>query len=130
MLPAVMTLTGSFPERADASARSTFDGTVTITNTTARRIAALSASQPDVYVKQAGAVVAAPVPRDDVGLVLDLAPGEARSLIATGSLRRRDDPAAPLPPGRYEVHAVLRFADMESAVGGPWELEIGAIGDD
>ena len=123
-----VTLTGSFPERVGASRRSTFDGKVTIANPGEKRLEAVSASQPEVYVTQAGRIVATPVPQDALGLVVDLAPGAARDLSATGSLRRCAD-GQPLPPGRYEVHAVLRFTtgsggEPGSAVGGPWRLVI------
>src|SRR4051794_716573 len=98
-----VTMTGSFPARVRA-ARATFSGTVTLTNDGHERFEALSASRPDVYVKQGGAIVAGPLPRDDVGLVIDLAPGATREFSATGSLRRD---GRPLAPGRYEVHVVL-----------------------
>ena len=81
-------LTGSFPERVSASGRSTFDGNVAIANPGDRRLEALSASQADVYVTRSGRIVATPVPIDAVGLIVDLAPGEARDLSTTGSLRR------------------------------------------
>jgi hypothetical protein len=116
-------LTGSFPERVSASRRSTFDGNVTLANPGDQRLEAVSASQPEVYVTQAGRFVATPVPQDALGLVVDLAAGEARDLSATGSLRRCSD-GQPLPPGRYEVHAVLHFTTGDSAVGGPWPLVI------
>jgi hypothetical protein len=57
---------------------------------------------------------------------LALAPGEARELSARGSLRRCTD-GRPLPPGRYEIHAVLVIVATDGiteAVGGPWSLEI------
>ena len=117
-----LTVTGSFPARVRATEQSTVEGTVTITNATGRPIQALAASRPDVYVKQDGAIVATPLPRDDVGLILELAPGAAREFSASGSLRRSSD-QRPLAPGRYELHAVLRFGDGGSAAGGPWPLE-------
>ena len=116
-----LALSGAFPERVRAGERSTFDGTVTITNTTERPIEGLSASRPDVYLTQGGTVVATPVPQDDLALVLELAPGAARELSATGSLRGSE---RPLPPGRYEIHAVLRLVGSEPAIGGPWPLEV------
>ena len=116
-----LTLTGAFPERVRTE-RSTVEGTVTITNATSRRIDGLAASQPDVYVTQGGRIVAEPLPSDDVGLALELAPGAARDFSATGSLRGCSD-QQPLPPGRYELHAVLRVGEA-TAAGGPWPLEI------
>ena len=113
-------VTGAFPDRVRE--QSTLDGTVTITNATDRNIAGLSASRPDVYVTQHGRIVALPLPRDDVGVVLELAPGGARDYDAAGSLRRCSD-QQPLAPGRYELHALLRIGDA-TAVGGPWPLEV------
>jgi hypothetical protein len=115
-----LTVTASFPEPVTGSG---FEGTVTITNDSDRRIEGLAASQPDVYVTRAGTIVATPLPRDDVGLALDLAPGAAREFRTMGSLRHCVD-QAPLGPGRYEVHAVLRIAGAGAAVGGPWPLEV------
>ena len=123
-----LTLAGSFPERVWATERAAFEGTVTIANHTDRPIEGLSAPRPDLYLTRSGKIVATPLPTDMVGLQLDLAPGAARHFTAAGSLRgcRRGQP---LPPGRYEVHAVLRVVHTDgtqtsSAVGGPWTLEI------
>ena len=116
-------LSGAFPERAKASERPTFAGTVTITNATQRRIDGLAASQPDLYVTQRGRIVATPLPRDDIGLIVELAPGAAREFRTEGSLRRCSD-QQPLAPGRYELHAVLRFGDGTAAAGGPWPLDV------
>ena len=123
-----LTLAGSFPERVRATERATFEGTVTIANHTDRRVEGLSASRPDLYLTRAGDIVATPLPRDEVGLVLDLAPGEARNFPAAGSLRSCSR-GQPLAPGRYDVYAVLTIADTDgaqtiSAVGGPWRVEI------
>ena len=96
---------------------------MTITNATSRRIDGLAASQPDLYVTQRGRIVATPLPRDDIGLSIELAPGAAREFRTEGSLRRCRD-QQPLAPGRYELHAVLRFGDGPAATGGPWPLEV------
>src|SRR5215210_1453501 len=123
MSPHRLTLTGRFPARARASEAPTFDGTVTVINATGERVEGLAAVQPDVFVMQSGRPLTAPVPRAPVGTLLDLAPGAAKEFTATGSLRRPDE--QPLPPGRYEIHAVLRvFRDGDpSPAGGPWPLE-------
>lgn len=113
-------VTGAFPDRT--SERVTLDGTMTIANATNRRIDGLAASQPDVYVLQHGRIVATPLPRDDVGLVLELDPRQARVFAAKASLRRCSD-RQPLEPGRYELRAVLDLGDA-SAIGGPWPLQI------
>lgn len=116
-------MTGAFPARVRAGEESTVDGTVTVTNVTSRRIETLSASQPDVYLTREGATVTTPLPRDDVGLVLELEPGAARDFRASGSLRQTPD-QRPLSRGRYELHAVLRFGQAGSVTGGPWALEV------
>jgi hypothetical protein len=114
-----LTLTGSFPERVRGT---TLAGTVTLTNATDRRVDGLAASQAGVYVTQDGRIVAVPLPRDDVGVILELAPHQARDFPASVGLRSCRD-QQPLPPGRYELHAVLPF-EGASAAGGPWPLEI------
>jgi hypothetical protein len=108
--------------------RRTFEGTVTVVNHSDRRVEGLAASRPDVYVVQSGRIVATPLPRDEVGLQLDLAPGATRDLTATGSLMSCRA-ARPLAPGRYEIHAALPIflrdgSNIDPAVGGPWSLEV------
>jgi hypothetical protein len=110
-----MRLTGSFPARLEIG-RSTFEGTVTVVNDGDRPVETLAASRPDVYVLQAGTVVATPLPRDEVGLQIRLAPGAAHELPATGIL--------PRAPGRYEIYAVLPLVGEQPAAGGPWSLEL------
>jgi hypothetical protein len=114
-----MRLTGSFPARV-AVGPSTVEGTVTIVNDGEHSVMALAASRPDVYILQAGRIVATPLPRDQLGLSLDLAPGAAHEFAATGSL--------PLATGRYEIYAVLPLVGEQPAVGGPWSLELRAPG--
>jgi hypothetical protein len=106
-----------------ASERPTFDGTVTVVNHSDRRVEGLAASRPDVYLLQSGRIVATPLPRDEVGLQFDLAPGAARDLGAAGSLTSCSA-ARPLAPGRYEIRAVLPIVGEDPAVGGPWSLEV------
>jgi hypothetical protein len=117
-----LTLAGAFADRVRAGERSTLEGTVTLTNHTGRRVEGLSASQPAVYVTRARKVVAIPLPRDEVGIVLDLAPGASRDFAAAAALRSCRD-GRPLPPGPYELHAVLPVGPT-TAAGGPWALEI------
>ena len=120
-----LTLTGSFPERVRATER-TFEASVTVGNASDARVEVLAASAPDVYVTRSRKIVATPLVRDQLGRRLALAPGEAREFSAGGSLRRCTD-GRPLPPGRYEIHAVLVIVAADGiaeAVGGPWSLEI------
>jgi hypothetical protein len=97
----------------------TFEGSLTVTNASGERFQGLSAIAPDVYLAQGGRTVAPPLPRDAVGVLLDLEPGASRELAAAGSLRG-------LAPGRYEIRAVLRVfgQSQRSPEGGPWPLEI------
>ena len=113
-----LTLSGRFPERVRGGA-AMFEGTVTVTNAEHQRFQGLCAIAPDVYLTEDGRTVAPPLPRDAVGILLDLEPGASREFTAAGSLRG-------LPPGRYEIHAVLRvFGNGErSPAGGPWPLEV------
>jgi hypothetical protein len=126
--PGPLGLTASFPGRVRGMERRTFEGTVTVINHSDRRVEGLAASRPDVYVLESGRIVAMPLPRDEVGLQLDLAPGAVRDLTATGSLTNCSA-ARPLAPGRYEIHAVLPIvlrdgSSIDPAVGGPWSLEV------
>ncbi len=119
-------LTGSFPARVPATGRG-FGGRVTVANGSDRRAGGLAASRPDLYVLRAGRVVAMPLARDEVGLQLDLAPGEGQDLAAAGSLASCRD-GRPLAPGRYEIRAVLPVIGLDgtagAAAGGPWALEV------
>jgi hypothetical protein len=119
---------GSFPARVRSTERPTFDGTVTVVNHSDRRVEGLGASRPDVYLLQAGRIVATPLPRDEVGVQLDLAPSAVRELTATGSLTSCSV-ARPLARGHYEIQAVLPIVGVDGtgidpAVGGPWSLEV------
>src|SRR3954447_734340 len=113
-----LTLSGRFPERVRGGA-ATFEGTVTVTNAERQRFQGLCAIAPDVYLTEDGRTVASPLPRDAVGVLLDLDPGASREFTAGGRL-------GALRPGRYEIHAVLRvFGNGEcSPGGGPWPLEV------
>jgi hypothetical protein len=129
-----LVMTGSFPEHVRSG--SGLHGTVTLTNPADIRIRGTSASQPDIFVTEAGEIVATPVARDDVGVLLDLAPGASRVFDATGSLLRCSPEVGPgssgeqpLAPGRYEIHAVLPVLGGEegrsvTVLGGPWALEV------
>jgi hypothetical protein len=124
---AALSLTGSFPARVQAT-HPTFEGRVTVVNRSESRVEVLSASAPDVYLTRSRKIVATPLVRDLVGRQLVLAPGAVREFTAEGSLRGCSD-GRPLPPGRYEINAVLVIVGTDGtgvreAVGGPWSLEI------
>ena len=120
--PGPLRLSGSFPARVRAT-ECTLDGTVTVVNHSDLRVAGLAASRPDVYLLQFNRIVTTPLPRDEVGLQLDLAPGAARDLAAASSLRSCSA-ARLLAPGRYEIRAVLPIVGADPAVGGPWSLDV------
>jgi hypothetical protein len=121
--PGPLALTGSFPARVRVDGRRTVEGTVTVANRSGARVEGLAASRPDVYLLEAGRIAALPLPRDEIGLQLDLAPGAERALPAAGALTSCRT-ARPLAPGRYEIRAVLWIAGREPAAGGPWPLEL------
>jgi hypothetical protein len=119
---APLTVSGSFPARVDGAAGDgTFTGTVIVTAT--QPVKGVTSPAADVYVARSGEVVATPLPKDLVGLALDLGPGASRELAATGSVRRCPQAEAPLPPGRFEVYAVVTV-DGAVAVGGPWPVDV------
>ena len=95
----------------------TLEGTVALVNDGEEAVDVLAASRPDVYLTQAGRRMTRPLPRDEVGLQLRLAPGDSHELRAAGSL-------AGCGPGRYEIRAALPIAGGDPAVGGPWALEV------
>ena len=116
-----LTLAGSFPAQVDRSGGGTFAGTVTAT-ATGEPVSGVASPEADVYVTRSGEVVATPLPKDLLGVAIDLAPGDSREFAASGSLRHcRTD--APLPPGRYEVYAVVGVEGVVSS-GGPWPIDV------
>lgn len=122
-----VSLDGTFPARVSASA-GTFSGTVTLT--ARQRLAGTASPYPDVIVVRDGVVVARPMDKDDVGTLVDLAPGGTRAFEAVGSVTTCDGPGAALAPGPYQVYAVVSVwgeagpGSEVVAVGGPWPVEI------
>jgi hypothetical protein len=120
-----LSLTGEFPARADRDGDGTFAGTVTVTST-GGTVSGVTTPDADVYVAADGAVVAVPLDKDLIGLMIDLGPGESRTFSARGSLRHCATGEL-LPAGRYEVFAavVVNTGDGQTTVlGGPWPLEV------
>lgn len=130
-----LVMTGSFPARVGAGGDNRFVGTVTVTNRADVRVSGTTASEPAVFLTESGRIVATPVSRDDVGVLLDLAPAARHVFDATASLLRctpaggnRPDEHS-LSPGRYAVHAVLTVVggtprDDITVIGGPWLVDV------
>lgn len=123
-------LRGAFP--ATAGAGELVQVQLSLVNRGARPFSGVAASSADVYAVKAGSVVAEPLARDDSGIAVDLPPGAAIALPAAGRLVRCDaDPQVarpPLPPGAYQLHAMLSVVDdtgeVVVAMGGPWAVEV------
>jgi hypothetical protein len=129
-------MTGSFPASAGAASPSRFTGTVSIINRSPSTVSGMTSPTAEVFVTRDGEIVATPVARDALGLLVDLAPGTSRAFPATGSLLRcaageegGDRVHRRLPAGRYEAYAVVNLTEMASGreltvVGGPWPLAV------
>ena len=57
-----------------------------------------------------------PLPRDEVAVQLQLAPGQTHELAAAAVM--------PAAPGRYELRAELSVVGEAPAVGGPWIVDV------
>lgn len=129
-------MTGTFPASAGAGGSSRFTGTVTIVNRSASTVSGITSPTADVFVTSEDEIVATPVPRDAVGLLVDLAPQRSRDFPATGSLLRcsigeaaDDRPPERLPAGCYDTYSTLTVIEPASGrtltvVGGPWPLTV------
>lgn len=125
--PGLLEVTAAFPAEVDQGGDATFTGTVTITATT-RPVVGVTTTDADLYVTQAGTVVATPMAKDLLAVPVRLLPGSSRALMARGSLRACAPHSDRLPPGRYDVFAVVVVTDDAgetiTATGGPWSLTV------
>lgn len=130
-------MTSNFPTEHLRSSGGILAASVTITNTSNRRIVGETDASPNVSVLQSGKVVARPLGRRAMGIVIDLRPGESMSFPAgvrlsatTGGdsdliLAEKDgvkQPIANLPPGLYELMAAQKF-DLQPDVGEGFQVE-------
>jgi hypothetical protein len=128
-------VTGAFPARIDRAGEAMFTGSVTVTSG-GSRISGVTSPEADVFVARAGEVVCTPLPKDLIGLPVDIDPGASHVFTARGTIRRcaagesGGEPGAGemLPPGRYDVFAVVVVAQADGsaivAPGGPWPIEV------
>lgn len=124
-----LTLRGAFPARVARAGDGTFTGRVTVT-AGGGAVRGVTSPEADVYVAQAGKVVATPLAKDLVGRPITLGPGASEEFGATGTIRPcADRGSGLLPPGRYEVFAAMTIVDDGGspvvATGGPWPVEVG-----
>jgi hypothetical protein len=121
-----LVLDGSFPAAVEDTERGVFAGTVTLRSTRAE-LSGVTSPEVDVVVARAGQVVVEPLVKDAVGRSIALSPGDAVELAASGGLASCTG-SGPLPPGSYEVHAVVVITrdDGPDVVvsGGPWPLSV------
>jgi hypothetical protein len=120
-----LTLTGRFPATTPAGER-VVTGTVEVTSRVAVR--GVVSPNADVFLVQDGRVATMPVPKDAMGVLWDLAPGETKRLPGEATLVSCDPGSGPLRPGSYELYAwVTIIPDNGGRVesfGGPWPLEV------
>jgi len=119
-----LTLDGEFPTSASRSA-GTVEGTVTVTNTGAP-VRGDTSPLADVYVARDGRIVANPAPKDLIAQPFDLTTGAETRFPATADLHACDG-GRPLPPGTYELYAVVSVVQGSTTVratGGPFRLDL------
>lgn len=116
--PGPLTVAAAFP--ATVIGAGTFAGTVVVT--ARERVAGTTTPEAGVYVARDGTVVATPLPQDLVAVAVDVPAG--------GTLELPARAPADLPPGRYDLYAVVTVTDDArtplAAAGGPWPLDVTA----
>lgn len=121
-----LVLTGRFPSQV-TTAGGTVTGEVALRNDGAGAVGGLSAVQPDVVVTHRGRIVATPLPRDDVAVMVELEPGGQHTYVASAGLVDCATGEA-LRPGGYHLHARIEVRAGDGrrhiAGGGPWPLEV------
>jgi hypothetical protein len=126
-----LAMTGEFPSQVAGSGDGMFVGRATVTST-GPRVSGVTSPEADVFVVRAGEVVSTPLPKDLIGMLVDLGPGASKAFAARGTIRRcaaRDSGVGELlPPGRYDVFAVVVVnrddGSAVAATGGPWPVEV------
>ncbi len=120
----VLALAGQFPAHVPVG-QETLSGTVQVT--TQQALQGVASPSADVFLIRDGHVIAVPTPKDAVGMLISLAPGETTSLPAEAVLVSCES-GEPLGPGTYELYARLQVipddgSNVES-FGGPWPLQV------
>jgi hypothetical protein len=102
-------VTADFPQVTRSDQEATLFGTVAV-SAGKQRIRGVTSPTPDVFLVRRGQIVSLPLPKDLVGMPLDLAPGKLAKMPATASLTQCDSRSAGsggLSPGNYQVYARL-----------------------
>lgn len=124
-------LTAVAPEPVRAG-ESTGSIDVRVVNVSGTRLKALTATAASVVVVEGGVVVGVPLPIRDVGVLVDLAPGESR-VFASGIDLYRCSNGVGLLAGTYDVYAVQQFMLLDDRgvpqeslelQTGPWTLRL------
>jgi hypothetical protein len=120
-----LTLAADFPATLNRGAEPVL-GTVEATSPAA--LHAVGPGRAEAFLVRDGRLVTLPVPQDSVGVLWDLAAGEARSVPADASLVSCAAGGGALEPGTYDlyVRVVLTPDDggLVESVGGPWSLQV------
>ncbi|MCS7478571.1 hypothetical protein ACFFQW_17995 [Umezawaea endophytica] len=119
-----LTLEARFPTTTSRTT-GTVEGTVTVTNTGPPTKGDTS-PLADVYVAHEDRIVATPPPKDLIAQPFDLTTGAEADFPAPADLHACDG-GQPLPPGTYELYAVVSIAQGSTTVraaGGPYRLDI------
>lgn len=124
-------LTAVAPDSVDHGAtRASID--VRVVNVSGGRLRAMTATAADVVVVENGVVVGEPGGIRDVGVVVELAPGESR-VFESGIDLLRCSTGEGLSAGGYDLYAVQRFIvldadnDYDETIDlqtGPWPLQL------
>ncbi len=120
-----LALTGRFPAWLPVGA-ATVSGTVGVSS--AGVVRGVISPRADVLLVRDGRVVAVPLPRDLLGVRLDLLPGETWELPGETALVSCEPGGALLSAAWYELYVRVVLSrddgDLVESVGGPWVLEL------
>jgi hypothetical protein len=129
----------SAPSAAPSCADTSF--TLDVTNESDENVVA-STGYPEVILTRDGVIVGGLEPQEDIGFDVDLEPSRLQSFDAASRLASCSGDGStgePLPPGEYEMWAVMSFIPTTGAgsdpaagwqtAGGPWPLTITADDD-
>jgi len=125
--PNGLILTGEFPPTVHRGADPMFAGTITISSSGAA-VVGVTGPEADVYLVKAGVVVATPVAKDMIGQPIAITADGGATMPASGTLQSCAAGAAELPPGGYDIHAVVVVNQDDGTqvvgTGGPWPLVV------
>jgi hypothetical protein len=120
-----LALTGRFPTIAPAGEQAV-TGTVEVTSREAIR--GVTTPRVDAFLVRDGRIATVPTAQDSIGVRLDLAPGEVKSLPGEATLVSCAPGGGSVRPGTYELYARVVLTPDDGAgveaFGGPWPLEV------